>query len=90
VNKVLIITYELNNKTKDYTKFYETLKTSSDWWHYMETCWLLKTDESPQIWFERIKPYIDTETDYVFITEYTGNYYGWLPQEAWDWSGLKR
>lgn len=82
--KVLVVCYNLKKPGRDYSKLYEVLKEASNWWHYLESCWLLKTDLSPDDWSQKIKPHIDGN-DYVLIIEVTANYQGWLPEKAWKW-----
>jgi len=82
--KVLLVSYDLKKPGKDYSGLYEALKKAYGWWHYLESCWLLKTDLLSQQWFERIKPHMD-DNDFLLIIEVTRDYNGWLPQKAWDW-----
>jgi len=84
MNKVLLVAYELKNKTKDYSAFFNTLKTAQSWAHYIDTCWLLYTNETPLDWDRKLRPYMD-QPDTILITEITRNYQGWLPNEAWQW-----
>ena len=85
VMKVLIVTYELKNKEKDYTAFYGVLKSMSSWAHHIENLWLVQTNDSPENLFNKLRPFMDEQKDFVFITEFNGSYYGWLPTDAWDW-----
>jgi len=81
---ILLVTYDLVNPGKDYSLLYEALKEAPAWWHYLESTWLIKTNLSPQQWFNKLKPFID-DNDRIFIMEITKNYQGWLPRKAWDW-----
>lgn len=61
-----------------------------DWVNYGSNCWIVYTNSSPQVWFDRLKPLIHND-DYVFICEIdTKNRRGWLPQLVWDWLDKKR
>ncbi len=82
--KVLLISYDLKKSDKNYLDLYKTLKKASSWWHYLESCWLLKTSLSPQEWFKKIRPNIDNN-DSILIIEVQKHYHGWLPKNAWDW-----
>ena len=83
---ILLVTYDLSSTGKDYSGLYTTLKSAPGWWHYIESCWLLKTKESAQDWLSKIKPHIDNDKDSLLIIEITPqNRAGWLPQKAWDW-----
>ena len=84
--KLLIITYEVDLSPGGYVKFYNVLRSSEAWWHYMTNTWLLHTKESPQKLYEKLAPII-SKNDKLLIIEITNtkNYYGWLPSEAWKW-----
>lgn len=81
---ILLVAYDLIKPGKDYAGFYSTLKTAQAWWHYLESTWLIKTDHSPQDWFNKLKSHMDYN-DRILIVQITKNYQGWLPKEAWDW-----
>jgi hypothetical protein len=83
--KVLLITYDLKDKFIDYSKLFDILKTAPSWWHYIESTWLIATDEPPELWFSKIKNAIGKD-DNLFIVEIKGSQrQGWLSQDAWDW-----
>lgn len=82
--KAYSITYDLSTPGRDYKNLYEAIKESGAWWHYLESTWLVKTDDSPsQIW-ARLKPHIDAN-DSLLIIEVRDNISGWLPKKAWEW-----
>ena len=82
--RVFVVTYELNQKNKDYSRFYGELKKTRTWWHYLESTWLLHTDETAKDIFHRLAPYID-EQDHLLIIEAGHDRHGWLPKKAWPW-----
>lgn len=81
---VLLITYDLKQPVQNYTKLYNTIKTAQTWWHYLDSTWLIVTNESPEHWYRNLKPAIN-KNDGILIIEVKSNYYGWLSKEAWDW-----
>jgi len=83
-DKVLLITYDLHKPSQEYQKLYDALKTASKWWHYLDSTWLIVTTESPESWWNRLRSTLDSD-DLLLIVEVKRNYYGWLPQKAWDW-----
>jgi hypothetical protein len=88
---ILIVSYDLKD-VRDYSQLYEMLKRqgTNSWWHYLSSTWLLSTSRTPQEVFEAIKPYLGPQ-DFVLVGEFNqSNYYGWLPQEAWDWIAAQR
>ncbi len=82
---ILLVSYDLKVPGRDYTKLYETLKSASSWWHYLESTWLLSTNDPIETWSDKIHAAIDAN-DIFFIVDITGKpYSGWLPPKAWEW-----
>jgi hypothetical protein len=82
---IVLITYDLKKPGKDYTHLYSALKSLyPNWWHYLESVWLLETNMSPEQVFSYLKPHIDSN-DLIFVTAIKNDYSGWLPEEAWSW-----
>ena len=81
-----LITYDLKDKTKDYGPLYEAIKGYGNWWHYLDSTWLISSPDSISTWYTRIKAKID-QNDNFLIVELSSSkpYTGWLPQKAWDW-----
>jgi hypothetical protein len=83
---IYLITYELNQKDKDYSGFYNEIKSDHAWWHYIDTTWLIKTEETPQQISDRLLPYLNKETDNLLIIKVDPTIkQGWLSKEAWKW-----
>ena len=84
--KLLLITYEVDLSPGDYVKFYNNLRSSGAWWHYMTNTWLLHTEEGPQKLYEKLADYI-SKGDRLLIIDITDiqDYFGWLPGDAWKW-----
>lgn len=82
---LLLITYQLKAPTANYSKLISTLKSSTNWWHYLSTTWLIVTPMEPVEYSELLKKCI-YKGDRFFIVDITNQKrQGWLPQEAWDW-----
>ncbi|HCG5919202.1 TPA: hypothetical protein NJ048_004359 [Vibrio parahaemolyticus] len=82
--KAYVITYDLRTPNQNYNGLYEAIKTTGRWWHYLDSTWIIATDESPaQIW-SRLEPFVDNN-DNLLIMEVKNNSQGWLPQDAWEW-----
>lgn len=82
--KVLLVSYDLKKTDDDYKKFYAVLESSTKWWHYLKSTWLIGTEETPQILYEKLKQAMD-KNDNILIIEVKKNYYGSLPSDAWSW-----
>ncbi len=84
MSKVYSVTYDLKTPGRDYTPLYEALKKAGKWWHYLESTWLIATDETPNQLYNRLVSTI-TISDRLLIIEVRNNGQGWLPKAAWDW-----
>jgi hypothetical protein len=82
---ILLVSYDLKVPGRDYTKLYETLKSASAWWHYLESTWLLSTTDNVVTWTDKIRAAMD-ENDIFLVVDITGkSNNGWLPKKAWEW-----
>lgn len=78
------INYDLKVPNRNYDSLYTEIKKSPKWWHFLESTWIILTDETPtQIW-NRLASNID-KNDYLLVIEVRDNVQGWLPKDAWDW-----
>ena len=84
MRKVYNVSYDLNKIGKDYTGLHGELKNTYEWYHLLDSTWLLYTSETAnQIW-ERLGAHIDSD-DNILIAQITVNNAGWLPKMAWTW-----
>ena len=84
MKKGYAINYDLSAPNRDYSGLYEAIKSYPGWWHYLESTWLVVSDNTPsQIW-ERLKPHVD-DNDSLLIIEVRDNVSGWLQKKAWEW-----
>ena len=81
---VYVVAYDLRKKGKNYVGLFEQLKNSPGWCHYLGSTWLISTSEQPKDLHNRLSAHLD-KNDYILITEFSRNYYGNLPEEAWEW-----
>ena len=78
------INYDLKVPGRDYSGLYEAIKATGRWWHYLDSTWIVVTNETTgEIW-RRLSTHVD-KNDYLLIIEITNNAQGWLPKEAWEW-----
>ena len=85
-----LVSYTLNPK-RDATKIITALKSSPDWWHYLDETWLICTSEKVNGLWGRIAPAF-INSDRILIVQITPDAasQGWLAQEAWDWFHQRR
>ncbi len=81
---ILLITYDLKAPGRNYAGLYESIKSSGTWWHHLESIWLVETNQTPEQWYNKLATQMD-QNDNLFIVQVTRNYFGYLPQKAWDW-----
>lgn len=84
MKKAYLISYDLNAPNKNYKKLYEAIKNIGTWWHYLDSTWIVSSDESIDSIGEKLNKEIDKD-DSLLIVEIKDNCYGWLPEKAWDW-----
>lgn len=82
--KAYSITYDLKSPNKNYEGVYNAIKQSGKWWHFLESTWLVATNETSQQIWARLQPHLD-QNDFVLIIEVKNDKFGWLPKQAWDW-----
>lgn len=86
--KKYLITYELKDKSRDYNDLYEAIKKIGQWWHYLNSTWIIKAEEesNPKNIYEKLSPCLASD-DHIFISEIDStDSWGALPsKEAWDW-----
>jgi hypothetical protein len=82
--KAFAVNYDLKAPGRDYTGLYDAIKKSPTWWHYLESTWLISTNETAEGVWNQISTHID-KNDSVLIIEVRRDHQGWLPKEAWDW-----
>jgi hypothetical protein len=81
---VYLVAYELRQKKKNYVGLFEQLKNSPGWAHYLGSTWLISTNEQPKDLHKRLSAHLD-KNDYILISQFSNNYYGTLPEDAWEW-----
>jgi hypothetical protein len=86
---VLLITHKLNNRFRDYSSFYETIKGScNEWWHYFDTTWIVTTNHSAYSFSQLLLSHIE-EADRLLVIKVRKDYQGWLEADAWEWLNNK-
>lgn len=80
---VYSVTYDLNKSGKNYDGLIEELKNTLAYIKYQKSAWLIKTNESLENLYERLRAQID-DNDYLLIIEVKNVYTGWLPIDDWD------
>ena len=87
MDKIFLITYDLKDPRKDYSKLYNAIKNEGEWRHELESTWLVKTNPNncANLIYKNIKPTI-SEDEGLFIVDITGcQQSGWISKNTWKW-----
>lgn len=82
---ILLITYEHKTLFKDYTPFFNAIQGNCKrWCHYLDRVWMVDTTISADAYSRLLFPHM-TQDDRLLIVKLSGEYQGWLTDEAWKW-----
>jgi hypothetical protein len=75
--RTMLVGYDLNRPGQNYAALHEALKAVPLWWHYLDSTWLLRTEESAADLRNRLLPHIDPG-DELLVIDVTN------PEAAWS------
>ena len=81
---VYVVSYDLRKPGRDYKGLSDELQHSPDWWHYLESTWLISTREDANQLYNRLREHLDVD-DSILIVQAGTDVQGWLPEEAHKW-----
>lgn len=84
---LFLISYDLKSPGRDYTSLYNHIKSLGEWWHYLESTWIVKMPYATDITqiSTSIRQMMDSN-DCLLVIDITGkDRNGWLPKDAWEW-----
>jgi hypothetical protein len=81
---IYAINYDLRQPGRSYSEVFTAIKSCGDWWHFLESTWLVDSRMSAQYIWDRLAPHVHPN-DSVLIHVVGRDHQGWLPQRAWDW-----
>jgi len=84
VSCAYIVTYDLKQPIEKYEPFFEELKRSYKWSHFIESSWIVLRYDSLAELGPKLRPLI-FQSDRLLIMPAKGPADGWLPLEAWEW-----
>lgn len=79
-----IVTYDLKQPVEKYTPFFEELRRSYKWSHYIENTWIVLRYDALAELGSKLRPLI-FQSDRLLILPAKGPADGWLPKDAWQW-----
>lgn len=63
-----LICYDLNRPGKDYPKLIDKIKAiGSNWWHYLDSTWIVRSEMTATAIRDALKPYIDANDELLVI-----------------------
>lgn len=82
---VYLITYDLKTPGKDYNPLYDAIKSIGDYYHPLESTWLVKSHSNANSISTSLRAIMDNN-DYLFVVNISKqDRQGWLPKTAWEW-----
>jgi len=79
------IGYDLK-EGEDYEALISEIKLlGTNWWHYLDSTWIVITNLDANGIYDRLKGKINTEHDKLLIMKTSLDRQGWLPEKAWEW-----
>jgi hypothetical protein len=72
----LLIGYDLNRAGQNYEDLIDEIKVMGDWWHYLDSTWLIRTTETHVSARNRLKPYLD-HNDELLVVDVTRDAAAW-------------
>lgn len=82
---IYLISYDLRKPGRDYASLHNAIKSAPTWWHYIESTWIIKTEQSIEDWYNKIRTTTDGNDSFIIVDITKQNRQGWLPQKAWEW-----
>jgi len=72
------------------TEMKQVFERAKDWMRYAPNCWIIWTNESPETWFQRLKPQMGKGDTVLICAINLTERRGWLSKELWDWIQKER
>lgn len=84
--KAYLIGYDLNKDGQDYKGLYEKIKelSSNNWWHCLDSTWIIKSNLTADQILEKLKPFIDAN-DHILVIELGSDFAGYLSEDCGNW-----
>lgn len=81
----LLVGYDLNSPGQNYDALIDRLKqVGSNWWHRLDSSWLIKTTLSASELRDDLKRYIDSG-DELLVLDVTGATWAATGFDSYDW-----
>jgi hypothetical protein len=84
--RTMLVGYDLNRPGQNYAGLYKALKAVPLWWHYLDSTWLLRTEENAAQLRDRLTAHLDAG-DELLVIDVTDQEAAWrgFDQRASRW-----
>jgi hypothetical protein len=65
--KTYLVGYDLNKPGQDYADLIKEIRAYPDWWHYLDSTWIIKTDWTAKQIRDDLKPHIDPSDELLVV-----------------------
>lgn len=65
--KSYLIGYDLNKKGQDYDGLISKIKEFPNWWHHLDSTWIIKTNKTSVEVRDLLLPYIDNNDELLVV-----------------------
>jgi hypothetical protein len=65
--KTYVVGYDLNKPGQDYTSLIKALQAYPNWWHHLDSTWVIKTDWTAAQIRDDLKQHIDKSDELVVL-----------------------
>ena len=83
----LLVVHELRDPDRDYAELGDTLKSYSEWWHCLESTWLVKADLTARQLADALVPLVGMD-DLLLVLDVSGRAAAWtgaFPEDCQAW-----
>ncbi len=80
---VLLVTYDLKKPGQDYSALLDEIKSYS-WARLSESSYAIKTTETPDTVFDKLRPHVD-QNDYIYVITLNNPRRGYGPEKVNEW-----
>ena len=69
--KTYLISYDLNRPGQDYPDLWDAIKAFDNWWHFLDSTWIVKTNWPATQIRDYLRPYLD-DNDELLVVRLSG------------------
>ena len=83
--KTYLVGYDLNKPGQDYSDLFKAIKAIGNWWHGLDSTWIVKTNLSAGEIRDRLKPPVTDQNDHLVVVRLEGDWASWHTEETNKW-----